>query len=326
MSKPFISKYRQSQADLNKKANKALEQKKYNDMVNEELQVSKEKDLISGRNNQIKATNKRAIDNAKNKNDRDLLSLNTQTIMTTLFSALVFNTFPNKIADKSKLRDHIVNKSRVFFNEAIDAELADYQGSEVFKNAKFNAATYAKDAHGVIDPKDSIKGAKVVYKKGSTEFDYLVNVVAKKIESAVIRESELVEVREKLNEGIADTHKKQSKTFFRTLHEMAINDIVNNEEYLKEEISAEEVNMNALTEAVLDYTIMELVHTAKLSTFDMSEVQKSIKNGSLKVNTSQSSKVNPENGSTKPSGDGVKPRVRDNENKPKSGKVQLNEE
>ncbi|BDE75671.1 hypothetical protein [Staphylococcus phage S6] len=326
MAKTFISDYRKKQAGLNRKAANALEQKKYTDQINEELEVSKEKDLIAGRNNKLRATNKKAIDNAKNKSERELKDLNAQTIMTTLFSALVFNTFPNKIADKSKLREKIVSKSRMFFNEAINAELADYQGSEVFSNAKFNADVYAKDARGVIDPKDSIKGAKVVYKKGRTEFDYLTNVVAKKIESAVIRESELVDVREKLNESLADTHKKNNKTLFRTLHESAINNIVNDEAYLNEEISAEEVNMDALVEATLDYTIMELIHTAKLSTFNMGEVQKAVKNGTIKVNTKQNSKIKPENGSTKPSADGVKPRTIENENKPKSGSVKLNEE
>ncbi|WRM43439.1 hypothetical protein [Staphylococcus phage LY01] len=325
MVKTFISDYRKKQASLNRKAANALEQKKYTDQINEELEVSKEKDLIAGRNNKLRVTNKKAIDNAKNKSERELKDLNAQTIMSTLFSALVFNSFPNKIADKSKLRDKIVSKSRMFFNEAINAELADYQGSEVFSNAKFNADVYAKDARGVINPKDSIKGAKVVYKKGRTEFDYLTNVVAKKIESAVIRESELVDVREKLNESLADTHKNNNKTLFRTLHESAINTIVNDETYLKEEISAEEVNMDALVEATLDYTIMELIHTSKLSTFNMSEVQKAVKNGTIKVNTKQNSKVKPENGSTKPSGDGVKPKTLENENKPKSGSVKLNE-
>lgn len=321
MSKPFISKYKQKQANLNKKLNESLKQKQYNDQIKEELQTTKEKDSILGRNNKIQATNKKAIDNARIKSERELLALNTQNIMSTLFAALIYNTYPNKIADKSKLRSHIANKSQLFFNEALNAELVDYKFSDIFKNARFQAATYAKNAHGVLDQKRAAEGAKVVYQKGRTEIDYLVNVVNKKIQSAVIKESELVDIRQSLNENLlGKKYGYRGKTLFRTLHEINITETLNNEEFLKEDVTESDINMTALAEAVLDYTIMELIHTSKLCTFDMKEVRKGIQSGSLKVNTKQNSAVKPKDGSVLPKGDGLKPRTRENENRPDTSK------
>lgn len=277
MNKPFVSDLAIKKNKLNEKINEAFVDNQEKALNEQEMAKQKEEADRKQMLAQAKVGAKKINQKLKVKEERELKEMNAKTITSMLFSGLVFSSIPKDVLkNKIDYKDVIRSKSNMFFNEALKAELATFQTSPIFNKAKINADVYALNAQGVLDGKPLAQAAKYVFNQGRSEFEYLNNVVGKRIKDMVIAESKIINKHEEINEGVSEGRKYSNKTLIRKLHENAISDLVDGDTQLSEDIDNNEMNTMAFNEAIINAAIIEVASTSKLINFNESDIKRTL--------------------------------------------------
>src|SRR5699024_11033513 len=152
---------------------------------------------------------------------------NNELVFPKLFASAVFESMD--ISDEDKLANVklIFEKAEGVFNEGVKAGVLDVEGSPIFNNVFEYAKTQTNAVGSRMTPEQVISTVKHVYKKNDVELGYLKERVADKVAKAVFDERQLTNIKEGLMES--DSYYEESKTLFRTLHEMNIDKLMEDE-------------------------------------------------------------------------------------------------
>ena len=247
--------------------------------LNEEIQAhaSMEKDKMYNRMSNINA--KQREKRLVNDHIKQLNEMNALSIYPNLFGAVVYQSL--KLDPQSKLNnaDKIFDKATEVFTEAVKEGHIEASNSPIFSDV----FEYAKDSVQGIEKKlsdeESKKIISKVYKDNQIKLDYLSNAVADKVTKAIKDEKELAKIKKSLKEN--DSYVKEESSLLRMLHESNINMMINGTEELTESLIMNEdnkdnISQEAFINAVVDYTIIELLHTSKLKEFNYDKFYKSV--------------------------------------------------
>lgn len=200
---------------------------------------------------------------------------NNELVFPKLFASAVFESMD--ISDEDKLANVklIFEKAEGVFNEGVKAGVLDVEGSPIFNNVFEYAKTQTNAVGSRMTPEQVISTVKHVYKKNDVELGYLKERVADKVAKAVFDERQLTNIKEGLMES--DSYYEESKTLFRTLHEMNIDKLMEDETLMEHTDGNEDtINSFAFAETILDYTILEMINTSGLIDVSNKDLHKNI--------------------------------------------------
>lgn len=216
----------------------------------------------------------------KNKKRRDRLANNkfkAEKIDELFTESLSYIIFESLVLDKNfkyKNKDYIFETSRKFINgikENKNLYLHEgTSGTDIFKKISMivEESIINKD---YIDDRDIVKQIKEAC---SFEFNNAISIIKEKVIDTIDKEKKYSAFLEDCkNKGVSNKElRKSDKSLFRCILEGNISAVINDES--TSDLNKKNVMDLAFSESIFDYTLLETIHTLKLSNLDTSNISK----------------------------------------------------
>jgi len=277
----MINKFKSlSSSEKRKKINRNIE-KFFNDKKEEEKLLNESANIDQEiKINSIAIEVKDNNFTRKNKRKRDRLANNkfkAEKIDELFVESLSYIIFESLVLDDSfkyKNKDYIFETSRNFINsikENKNLYLSEgSSGTDIFRKISMIVEENIENQND-IDDKGIVKQIKEAC---SFEFKNAISIIKEKVIDTINNEKKYSKFLEECkNEGISNKElRKSDKSLFRCILEGNISAVVNDE--TTSDLNKKNVMDLAFSESIFDYTLLETIHTLKLSNLDTSNISK----------------------------------------------------
>lgn len=277
----MINKFKSlSSSEKRKKINRNIE-KFFNDKKEEEKLLNESANIDQEiKINSIAIEVKDNNFTRKNKRKRDRLANNkfkAEKIDELFVESLSYIIFESLVLDDSfkyKNKDYIFETSRNFINsikENKNLYLSEgSSGTDIFRKISMIVEENIENQNDIDD-----KGiAKQIKEACSFEFKNAISIIKEKVVDTINNEKKYSKFLEECkNEGVSNKElRKSDKSLFRCILEGNISAVVNDE--TTSDLNKKNVMDLAFSESIFDYTLLETIHTLKLSNLDTSSISK----------------------------------------------------
>ena len=217
------------------------------------------------------------------KDQVDIEVFNAESIYPKIFASVVYEALD--LTKKEKLANikNIFEQAEDVFVGLSQIEVLEFANSPIFNNVFTYAKTQIQGVDHKMSKEEVLDIVKDSYMHSFVELDFLKEKVADKVAKAIMDEKEIIKVAESLKEN--DQYVDDSKTFFRFLHESNIEAVLNMKDsegdspevFQGIELDEHKVKAAAFKESMLHYTILETLHTSKLTNYSHKEIISSFK-------------------------------------------------
>lgn len=190
-----------------------------------------------------------------------------------LFASLVYASLPLDEYCKNENASYIYQKASGYYKSLSELGIIQFKKDSIFTTlCEEIAVAFSDNNDGTEYTIDTLM--KKIKDENPYDTDYIIKNVTDKVVNAVKREKEAIIIKEKLikEDKYVD---ENDKSLFRIINEKCISKVLKEDKDLAND--DEKLFNKALFESIIDYTILEMAHTAQLIEIDYVNLKKNKK-------------------------------------------------